>query len=132
MRTISIAVGMAWGTTLSAQDRHEPAAAMIARANVFYSLARPPPTCTPADRGWEDIVVCSRRDSNQRVVGEGPERRPENKLAAVGRGSAGGGMPLCFLQKCPKKLYFIDLAKIPEAPSGSDADRIGNGEMRPR
>lgn len=40
----------------------------------------------------------------------------------VCRGNMGGA---------PPPIYYIDLAKIPEAPPGSDADKIAKGEMAP-
>lgn len=51
------------------------------------------------------------------------------------------GLPPCLnsgLQFCaqhvgakPRQLYIIDLKALPEAPAGSDADRIAKGEVPP-
>jgi hypothetical protein len=38
---------------------------------------------------------------------------------------------LCVIPPCPPEAaYMIDLSTIPEAPAGSDADKIAKGEMR--
>jgi hypothetical protein len=38
---------------------------------------------------------------------------------------------MCMLPPCPpEQPYLIDLSTIPEAPAGSDADKIAKGEMR--
>jgi len=37
---------------------------------------------------------------------------------------------ICFLQKCPRKRYYIDVSTRPQPPPGSDADKIARGEMR--
>ncbi|WP_235522868.1 hypothetical protein [Novosphingobium sp. Leaf2] len=39
----------------------------------------------------------------------------------------------CFIPPCPPApVYMIDLASIPIAPAGSDADKIAKGELRTR
>ena len=39
---------------------------------------------------------------------------------------------MCFIPPCPKEpVYYIDVAALPEAPPGSDADRIARG-LAPR
>jgi hypothetical protein len=42
-----------------------------------------------------------------------------------------GSLSFCakHLGKQPRQLYIIDLKAIPEAPAGSDADKIAKGEM---
>ncbi|WP_043604158.1 hypothetical protein [Novosphingobium sp. Rr 2-17] len=45
-----------------------------------------------------------------------------------GKATMGGK---CFIGPCPPPAaYMIDLSSIPEAPAGSDADKIAKGELR--
>lgn len=45
-----------------------------------------------------------------------------------GKATMGG---MCMLPPCPPEAaYIIDLSTIPEAPAGSDADKIAKGEKR--
>ncbi|MCJ2181479.1 hypothetical protein MTR62_01965 [Novosphingobium sp. 1949] len=45
-----------------------------------------------------------------------------------GKATASG---MCFIGPCPRaQPLLIDLGAIPEAPAGSDADKIAKGEMR--
>ncbi|MEE4451726.1 hypothetical protein [Novosphingobium resinovorum] len=38
---------------------------------------------------------------------------------------------MCLIPPCPpEQPYLIDLSSIPEAPAGSDADKIARGELR--
>lgn len=40
---------------------------------------------------------------------------------------------LCLIPPCPPPpVYYIDVTALPEAPEGSDADKIAKGEMPPR
>ena len=91
---------------------------------------------TPADGA---IVICARRKSSPRVdpTERSTTTRPDPKATAFGSSPVphlGGGvtMSACILQKCPKKLYFFDIAALPPPPPGSDADKIARGEMRAR
>jgi hypothetical protein len=89
----------------------------------------------PERRG--DIVVCGQRPDEFRIPSTG-ESDPDSKQALDdGRlhtpDVAGGGI---FKGKATMGFgkvtvpYMIDLSSIPEAPEGSDADRIARGEMR--
>ncbi|GGB93089.1 hypothetical protein GCM10011494_09390 [Novosphingobium endophyticum] len=89
----------------------------------------------PERRG--DIVVCAQRPDEFRMPSTG-ESDPESRQALDdGRlhapDVAGGGI---FRGKATMGFgavtvpYMIDLSSIPEAPEGSDADRIARGEMR--
>lgn len=89
----------------------------------------------PERRG--DIVVCAARPDEFRMPSTG-ESDPASKQA-LDDGQlrppdvAGGGI---FRGKATMGFgkvetpYMIDLSSIPQAPAGSDADRIGKGEMR--
>ena len=81
------------------------------------------------DRG-EDLRVPSTADSDpsslaaRRALNNGVPRAPQ-----LDRGSC-KGQPGCMIGGwAPPQIYVIDLAAIPEAPEGSDADKIAKGEM---
>ncbi|MBO9671437.1 MAG: hypothetical protein J7485_13065 [Sphingobium sp.] len=84
------------------------------------------------------ITVCGKRKASPRI--DPPERdttagRPDAKTTALGSPPIPPRPPsvtigICFLQKCPKKPYYIDVSALPKAPPGSDADKIARGEMR--
>lgn len=84
------------------------------------------------DRG-EDLRVPSTADSDpsslaaRRALNNGVPRAPQ-----LDRGSC-KGQPGCMIGGwAPPPIYVIDLAAIPEAPEGSDADKIAKGEMPDR
>lgn len=92
-------------------------------------------TCAPA--GGDAIVVCGHNAENDRQKmpvpheidtsrqsGDGTPRAPNvSGLADCSRGCIGfGGVP--------PPMYFFDVRTLPEAPAGSDADRIARGEIR--
>ncbi|MGN3974787.1 hypothetical protein [Tsuneonella sp. SYSU-LHT278] len=103
--------------------------------------ARAKETCPP-HRPGEEIVVCAEvEDQDQFRV------RSSGELDPAGAG-ARGGVPRapdvgttypgavvargCFIPPCPPPMpKIIDLKAIPEAPPGSDADRVGRG-LAPR
>lgn len=94
----------------------------------------------PIRRG--EIIVCGPTDQGQRVSSTADSDPTSNQALHDGRlhtpDVAGDGIfkgkptisHLC-LPSCPKgAAYMIDLKSIPEAPAGSDADKIAKGEMR--
>lgn len=132
---------LAWlavaATPLSAADP-DGDATVITNTKQYFGITSAELDCppTPADGA---IVICAKRRATPRV--DPPERstttRPDPKATALGSSPVphlGGGVKIgaCFLQKCPKKLYFFDITALPEAPPGSDADKIARGEMRAR
>ena len=103
-------------------------------------LAGKPQRCRPSTR-TDEIVVCGHGEDNARQrlplrddsdaarsIDDGVPRAPDVFGIHHGGVTAARG---CFLPPCPPPLMpIIDLAAIPEAPPGSDADRIGRGEIR--
>ena len=91
----------------------------------------------PCPESTEDnIVVCSDivdpgTQQVDRVESEGPGAVPrapdlEPKYAPGNIVNVKG----CFIPPCPRPMpILIDLKAIPEAPPGSDADRIAKGEI---
>lgn len=106
------------------------------QADAYFHIRRAYTSCRAAT-AQADIVVCGHRRPDPRYAPPEPPAPAEMKTVALGpppHGAVGVGATMrgCFLQKCPKPLYFIDVAALPEAPAGSDADRIARGEMRGR
>ncbi|SMP69222.1 hypothetical protein SAMN06296065_10552 [Novosphingobium panipatense] len=91
-----------------------------------------------------EIVVCAPETDTYRVpstsdddptgagADDGRLRTPDVSGNGIFKGKptmAG----LCVIPPCPpEQPYIIDLSTIPEAPAGSDADRIAKGELRAR
>jgi hypothetical protein len=112
----------------------------IADAKEVFGPPKPQKkTCTPTAPG-EEIVVCAEEQEQsqfrirtdkqvqdeyaRRTMNKGsprpPDLEPQYPGVVVGRG--------CFIPPCPPpKAVMIDLKAIPEAPAGSDADRVGRG-----
>lgn len=110
---------------------------LIANAKARYSVEEPRQRICPRARE-DEIVVCREigdperyrvpSDADRGVVRDhvprAPDLEPKYPGVVVARG--------CFIPPCPRPMpVMIDLKAIPEAPPGSDADRIGRGEMAP-
>ncbi|ANY19125.1 hypothetical protein A6F68_00592 [Tsuneonella dongtanensis] len=96
--------------------------------------------CPPQKAGGE-IVVCAQNEDPERLRVEGSEsdgtegdpRAPNLETQYPGAGfGAGVVFKGCFIPPCPPPMPpLIDLKAIPEAPPGSDADRVARG-LAPR
>ena len=99
--------------------------------------SRAKPEC-PAPKAEGEIVVCGQEQDNSRFrvkssgdldpAGAGARdivpRAPDVGTVYPGVVVARG----CFIPPCPPPMpVLIDLKAIPEAPPGSDADRVGRG-----
>ena len=89
-----------------------------------------------------EIVVCRRITGNENrlyskkeaeeryareTMNQGTIAAPDVAGAGIFRGPATMS-GLCFVPPCPKPpAYMVDFSEIPEAPPGSDADRIARG-----
>ena len=90
-----------------------------------------------------EIVVCAPDEDEFRV----PSSADEDPTGAAGTDDgrlrapdvAGDGIfkgkatasGMCLVPPCPpEQPLLIDLSQIPEAPAGSDADKVAKGEMR--
>lgn len=89
----------------------------------------------PPQRPGDEIVVCApleeqsqfRVEPTQTDGTEGDPRAPniESSFGHTGMGVVFKG---CFIPPCPPPMpTLIDLKAIPEAPPGSDADRVARG-----
>lgn len=101
-----------------------------------------PRECRPAARVPGEITVCADPRRNERERLPLPEERDEARSTSGGvpstpdvngLGRLPGGVTIkgCFIPPCPPPpMYFFDIRSLPEAPAGSDADRIARGELR--
>ena len=112
---------------------------VVAAAQETYRLpsARRQAEC-PAPKPGDEIVVCAPAaegdfgvESDMDLTAGGlrgaGRRAPDMATAYPGVVAARG----CMIPPCPPPMpELIDLAAIPEAPPGSEADRIARGELR--
>lgn len=120
-----------------------------AAANAKQAYGPPPPRkkaqdCPKTDVGEDEIVVCGDEDIDQsefrvkstaeldpdsrEATNDGLPRAPDVAGDGIFKGKAtvSGG---CFLNGCPPPpAYIFDISELPEAPEGSDADKIAKGE----
>lgn len=112
--------------------------AMVETAREKYGPPRPRP-CHLQPHAADEIVVCAQDRSQYRVA-------PSSEVDPLGKEALNDGVPHApnfnKLPSCadprsncfgyaPPPIYIIDLKAIPEAPEGSDADKIAKGEMAP-
>ncbi len=110
----------------------------IDQAKSVYGVPDPRRRCRPTP-GSDEIVVCVDRGEDQRV-----DRGPPDPNSLEGRRALNGGVPRapqfdrgsCKGQPgcitggwAPPPVYYVDVTALPEAPPGSDADKIANGEV---
>ncbi|WP_120717062.1 hypothetical protein [Tsuneonella amylolytica] len=145
MKTIALAVGaiaLFASVPVAAQDAPTgtvTAEEVIADAKAAYG---PPDTkakrACPAPKPGESIVVCAQQeDQSQFRVQSSAQLDPTGAGAKDGVPDAPDvatkypGVVVatgCFIPPCPPPMpLIIDLAAIPEAPPGSDADRAARG-----
>lgn len=144
------------GTPLAAQDALEGQAGtpperidLLAEARAAASPEAE--NCSPDQDGIETegpIIVCRRKDDPrdhgydreaaqrryaERTMNAGDPRAPDVSGPGIFKGPATiGGLCIPGLAKCPPPpAYMVDFSTIPEAPPGSDADRIARG-LAPR
>lgn len=115
----------------------ERAVALVEQARDYWGIRESLAPCKPGRATIDEIIVCGSQDSAMRLKPLDPLRlQSDPKRFAIGAPPAGGGtgvavaVSLCFLQKCPKPVHFIDVKSLPEAPPGSEADLIARGEAR--
>ena len=138
-----IAVGMAAALMLAAPARAQTdpdtldakVAERLDQAKAAYGVADPRLRCRPTP-GSDEIVVCVDRGEDQRV-----ERGAPDPNSLEGRRALNGGVPRApqfdkgYCAECPHfgsvppPVYYTDVSKLPQAPPGSDADKIAKGEM---
>ena len=138
----------AWAQTEQAEIAEEDKIGpMLERAKEAYRLEEPPapPPADCVESGDENIIiVCApiESDPDRYRVSSRLERGDDSHLEWTGQAPdvSGPGIfkgpatvsGLCIIPPCPKPpVYMIDFSTLPEAPPGSDADRIARG-LAPR
>lgn len=106
--------------------------------------APPPRTARCRERGQGeksaggDIVVCAQESQRIAPTSESdPMSRAGLRNGALhppqlGKGSCRGALGCLGLGGTRPPAYIIDLTAVPEAPAGSDADRVAQGELAER
>lgn len=115
----------------------------LAAAGSAYGPPAPVVECDPGD--GEEIVVCAKEEEQSQfrvrsdkqaqddyareTMYKGDPQAPDVAGPGIFRGPATiGGMCIPGLQKCPRPPAIeVDLAALPAAPPGSDADRMARG-----
>jgi hypothetical protein len=113
----------------------------IAEARAKFGAPAPRRRCESDSSDDDAIVVCAPDRGEDQRVPSTAETDP-NSLAArlyldngvprapqLDRGSCKGQAGCIVGGWAPPPVYYIDLRAIPEAPEGSDADKIAKGEM---
>lgn len=99
-----------------------------------------PPECEPDPFNENRIIICAPRQDTKFRVQEGFDWRTVGHKGDTPRAPDLFGIPDhgvvaargCFIGPCPpEQPIIIDLDAIPEAPPGSDADRVARG-LAPR
>lgn len=144
-RSLAVAAALlsAWpALAQSADDLDARVAERIATSSETYRPAPEQQACPGGAEGGEnEIVVCAREDSAQWRVRSSRETDPLSRESLrdglprapqLDRGSC-KGQPGCMVGGwAPPPVYYIDLKAIPEAPAGSDADKVARGELADR
>lgn len=133
------------GAPLAAQDQPQTSAEQaLDAAGQAYGPPRPQPRCPSVQRPGEIVVCAVDQDQDQFRIRSDSQRRDDYARETMNKGDlrppdvAGPGIfrgeptvgSLCIpgLQKCPPPpAIVVDFAALPEAPPGSDADRIARG-----
>jgi hypothetical protein len=133
---------MAAGPGDAAADSDAQIAARLLTAQARTGVASVQSRCDRPRQG-DEIVVCVDRGEDLRVPTTAESdpsslaaRRARNNgvplAPQLDRGSC-KGQPGCIVGGwAPPPLYLIDLKAIPEAPEGSDADKVAKGELSDR
>lgn len=132
------------GVPLAAQEAPATSAEeALEAAEESYGPPRPEPRCRP-QQGDEIVVCAADEDQDQfrvrsdreaeddyarETMDKGDLRPPDVAGPGIFRGPATvGGLCIPGLQKCPPPpAIVVDFSALPEAPPGSDADRIARG-----
>jgi len=123
---------------LMAQESGGPSQEMVDRARQAYGPAPPKPKCDKTSNDPDVIVVCGELEEQEQFrVRSDEQAEGDYARETMNRGKPGtpnvdgDGIfkgPATFRLSPPVVPLIIDLEDIPDAPEGSDADRIGKGQ----
>lgn len=106
----------------------------LAKAKAVYGVSDSRSRCKPGS--GDEIVVCVDRGEDQRVPSTA-ETDPNSRAA---RRALNNGIPRApqfdkgYCPECqhfgwaPPPVYYVDVKNLPQAPEGSEADKIAKGE----
>jgi hypothetical protein len=141
LATIGAVAALA-GAPLAAQSTARPTADQAMRqAQQAYGPPGPNDDCERSSDG--QIVVCAGDQENEKY-----RVKPTSEVDPESDEALDDGVPRApdFAESCkkagqdkacigfgsvPPPTYFIDFDELPDAPEGSDADRISKGEILP-
>jgi hypothetical protein len=122
---------------LAAQDRGASAEQMVDKAKQAYGPAPPKPRCDKNSQDPNVIVVCAELEEQEQFrVRTDEDAENDYARETMNKGNPpppnvdGDGIfkgPATFKLAPPTVPLIIDLEDIPDAPEGSDADKIGKG-----
>ena len=136
---LALMVPAAAGAQAAAPDPvDQRVAELLETARAAYGVRDPRDRCRRSAEG--EIVVCIDRGEDMRVPSTA-ESDPDSREARhardadvmrapqLDRGSC-KGQPGCVTGGwAPPPIYEVDVSQLPQAPEGSDADRIARGEL---
>lgn len=139
MRRIALALMLTHSAAALAQSDPDQLDRRVAErleaAKQAYGVPDPRLRCRPSS--GDEIVVCVDRGEDQQV-----ERGEPDPNTLEGRRALNGGIPRApqfdrgYCPNCqhfgwaPPPVYYVDVTSLPEAPEGSDADKIAKGEAK--
>ncbi len=139
MRRIALALMLTHSAAALAQSDPDQLDRRVAErleaAKQAYGVPDPRLRCRPSS--GDEIVVCVDRGEDQQV-----ERGEPDPNTLEGRRALNGGIPRApqfdrgYCPDCqhfgwaPPPVYYVDVTSLPEAPEGSDADKIAKGEAK--
>ena len=139
MRRIALALMLTHSAAALAQSDPDQLDRRVAErleaAKQAYGVPDPRLRCRPSS--GDEIVVCVDRGEDQQV-----ERGEPDPNTLEGRRALNGGIPRApqfdrgYCPNCqhfgwaPPPVYYVDVTSLPEAPEGSEADKIAKGEAK--
>lgn len=139
MRRIALALMLTHSAAALAQSDPDQLDRRVAErleaAKQAYGVPDPRLRCRPSS--GDEIVVCVDRGEDQQV-----ERGEPDPNTLEGRRALNGGIPRApqfdrgYCPDCqhfgwaPPPVYYVDVTSLPEAPEGSEADKIAKGEAK--
>jgi hypothetical protein len=145
-KPLALCLGLALASTAAhAQDSDEELDRKVAerfeKAQAMFGAVRKRTRCQPAEAG--EIVVCGNDAPDQRV----PSTAQTDPNSREARRALDGSIPSApdvSTTRCrrgadgvcrgnfggaPPPVYYLDVSALPQAPEGSEADRIAKGEV---